>query len=115
MNVLRDKSCRIHFIHFSLLLQQIDVNNNTLGDVVTRVIKAKLGFNEPSIMMGSCFLYEEGKHTWQLHMSLILLSYMWKWGVQELENKPQSNVIVSVSFAQVTARTRTCRRTCRWC
>lgn len=40
---------------------QIDVNNTTLGDVVTRVLKAKLGFNEPSIMMGSCFLYEEGR------------------------------------------------------
>lgn len=39
------------------------MNNNTLGDVVTRVIKAKLGFNEPSIMMGSCFLYEEGNTT----------------------------------------------------
>ena len=39
---------------------QIDVHNTTLGDVVTRVIKAKLGFNEPMIMMGSNFLYEEG-------------------------------------------------------
>jgi hypothetical protein len=37
------------------------VHNNTLGEVVTRVIKAKLGFNEPSITMGSCFLYEEGE------------------------------------------------------
>ena len=49
-------------------VQQIDVNNTTLGDVVTRVIKAKLGFNEPSIMMGSCFLYEEGA---------CALSYLW--------------------------------------
>ena len=37
------------------------MHNNTLGEVVTRVIKAKLGFNEPSITMGSCFLYEEGE------------------------------------------------------
>lgn len=44
----------------NIFLPQIDVNNTTLGDMVTRVIKAKLGFNEPSIMMGSCFLYEEG-------------------------------------------------------
>jgi hypothetical protein len=40
---------------------QIDVLNTTLGDLVTRVIKAKLGFNAPSIMLGSSGLYEEGE------------------------------------------------------
>ena len=39
---------------------QIDINQATLGDILTRVIKSKLGFNEPSIMHGSTFLYEEG-------------------------------------------------------
>jgi ubiquitin-like 1-activating enzyme E1 B len=41
-------------------VSQIDVHNTTLGELVTRVIKAKLGFNEPSIMLGSSGLYEEG-------------------------------------------------------
>lgn len=37
------------------------MNETTLGEVVTRVIKAKLGFNEPTIMQGSNCLYEEGE------------------------------------------------------
>jgi hypothetical protein len=31
-----------------------------LQDFVTKVLKGRLGFNEPSVMLGSCFLYEEG-------------------------------------------------------
>lgn len=37
------------------------MNETTLGDLVTRVLKAKLGFNEPTIMQGSNCLYEEGE------------------------------------------------------
>mmetsp|Transcript_28807 Transcript_28807/g.48350 ORF Transcript_28807/g.48350 Transcript_28807/m.48350 type:complete len:300 (+) Transcript_28807:1-900(+) len=40
---------------------QIDVHNTTLGEVVAKVIKTKLGFNEPMVMVGSDFLYEEGE------------------------------------------------------
>lgn len=40
---------------------QIDINENTLSDLITRVIKAKLGFNEPTVMMGDCILHEEGE------------------------------------------------------
>jgi ubiquitin-like 1-activating enzyme E1 B len=46
--------------NFLKFVSQIDVHNTTLGELVTRVIKAKLGFNEPSIMLGSSGLYEEG-------------------------------------------------------
>jgi hypothetical protein len=32
-----------------------------LGELVTKVLKGKLGFIAPSVMMASCFLYEEGE------------------------------------------------------
>jgi hypothetical protein len=32
-----------------------------LEELVTRVIKGKLGFSQPTIMQGSNFLYEEGE------------------------------------------------------
>lgn len=36
------------------------MHESTLSDVVTKVLKGKLGFNEPSVMLSSSFLYEEG-------------------------------------------------------
>lgn len=45
----------------SELTLQIDVEKTTLDTLVTKVIKSKLGFNEPMISMGSNILYEEGE------------------------------------------------------
>lgn len=38
-----------------------DVNAMTLGEVVKNVFKARLGFNEPSISIGTSTIYEEGE------------------------------------------------------
>ncbi len=40
---------------------QIDVKETTLAELVAKVLKGRLGFNEPSVMLGSSFLYEEGE------------------------------------------------------
>ncbi|CAM9900329.1 unnamed protein product, partial [Phaeothamnion confervicola] len=38
----------------------IDVGAETLGDLVTRVLKGRLGVNEPSVGIGASMVYEEG-------------------------------------------------------
>jgi ubiquitin-like 1-activating enzyme E1 B len=43
------------------LTLQIDTDVTTLGDLVDKVVKGKLSVNEPSVMMGTSFLYEEGE------------------------------------------------------
>lgn len=53
------------------------MNATTLGEVVTRVLKAKLGFNEPTIMQGYNCLYEEGEgadEDLQSNLALVLAS-----------------------------------------
>lgn len=42
------------------LTLQVDTNTFTLGDFVQKVVKGKLGFSLPSVMMNNSFLYEEG-------------------------------------------------------
>lgn len=43
------------------LLLQIDTEKATLGDFLKYVLKGKLGFNQPSMRVGTSFLYEEGE------------------------------------------------------
>eukprot|EP01038_Epipyxis_sp_PR26KG_P011518 gene11518-15431_t len=45
----------------SQLSLQIDVFESTLEEMVTKVIKKKLGFNTPTIMIDSSSVYEEGE------------------------------------------------------
>ena len=43
------------------LLLQIDTEKATLGDLLKYVVKGKLGFNQPSVYLGTSGLYEEGE------------------------------------------------------
>lgn len=45
---------------FATFSWKIDTAAWTLGDLVKRVIKGKLGLVEPSVMLGSSVIYEEG-------------------------------------------------------
>ena len=45
----------------SEILLQIDVGVTSLRDLVTLVLKGKLGFNEPIICIGASGIYEEGE------------------------------------------------------
>ena len=44
----------------STLHLRVDSTATTLGDVVDKVLKGRLAFNEPSVMVGASGLYEEG-------------------------------------------------------
>ncbi len=48
-------------INFTFYLLKIDVTETTLQDFVTKVLKGKLGFNQPSIACGANVFYEEGE------------------------------------------------------
>ena len=39
----------------------IDVKKSTLQDLIGKVIKGKMGFCEPSLILGEGILYEEGE------------------------------------------------------
>jgi len=45
----------------SELTLQIDIHETTLQELLTKIIKGKLGFNEPTLTTGSNILYEEGE------------------------------------------------------
>ena len=47
----------IFFFIFSL---QIDTNETSLDDLLKKILKAKLGFNSPTIAIGHDIIYEEG-------------------------------------------------------
>eukprot|EP01041_Mallomonas_annulata_P016648 gene16648-34654_t len=40
---------------------QIDTKSNTLEDFLTKVIKSRLSFSSPSIVLGGSMIYEEGE------------------------------------------------------
>ena len=49
-------------------LFQIDTNAFTLQELIKDVVKAKLGFVEPSLDIGSSIIYEEGEDACDSHL-----------------------------------------------